>query len=87
MAIFPWTNATGRAARIAANLVLELAEYPLAVIHSIDRQRYYESLKAADHRQLLLIYLEAIETTAKAAIRVYEASWKQTKRKGRRRAS
>jgi Fic family protein len=87
MAVFPWTNATGRAARIAANLVLELAEYPLAVIHSIDRQRYYESLKAADHRQLLLIYLEAIETTAKAAIRVYEASWKQTKRKGRRRAS
>ena len=87
MSVFPWTNATGRTARIAANLVLEHAGYPLAVIHSIDRQRYYESLKAADHRQLLLIYLEAVETTAKAAIRVYQEAAKSVRRKSRRRAS
>lgn len=81
MAIFPWTKSTGRVARIAANLVLAHAEYPLAVIHSIDRQRYYESLRAPDHKQLLLVYLEAVETTAKAAIRVYEEAWKRGRRK------
>lgn len=87
MGIFPWTHATGRTARVAANLILEHEGYPLAVIHSIDRQRYYESLKAADHKQLLLIYLEAVETTAKAAIRVYQEAAKTVGRKSRRRAS
>lgn len=86
MGIFPWSEGTGRSARIVSNLVLALADYPFAVIHSIDRQRYYESLKATDHRQLLLIYLEAVETTARAALRVYDAAWKRGK-KGRRRAS
>lgn len=87
MSIFPWTNATGRTARIAANLVLEHHEYPAAVIHSIDRQRYYESLKSSDHKQLLLVYLEAVETTAKAATRVYQEASKTVRRKSRRRAS
>lgn len=90
MAVFPWLDASGRAARIAANLVLEHEDYPLAVIHSIDRQRYYESLKAGDHKQLLLIYLEATETTAEAAIRVYQEAWKKNRsasKKSRRRAS
>ncbi len=84
MAIFPWTEATGRLARIAANMVLQHEGYPHAVIHSIDRQRYYESLRAGDHLQLFLIYLEAVETTAKAAVQVYDEAWKRGRR---RRAS
>jgi Fic family protein len=89
MGVFPWLDASGRAARIGANLILEHSDYPLAVIHSIDRQRYYESLKSSDHRQLLLIYLEAVETTAKAAVRVYQEAWKKQGRRksNRRRAS
>jgi Fic family protein len=72
MSIFPWTKQSGRAARIIANAILEQGEYPLAVIHQIDRQRYYESLRSPNSRTLLSIYLEAIETTANAALRVYE---------------
>jgi Fic family protein len=71
MAIFPWTKQTGRVARIISNYLLLHARLPLAVIHSIDRQRYYEALKS-DEEMLLLVYLEAVETTAASAIRVYQ---------------
>jgi Fic family protein len=73
MAIFPWVKETGRLARIMSNLILEQSGYPLAVIHSTDRQRYYEALKT-DTRSLLSIYLEAVEITASSALQVYDAA-------------
>jgi Fic family protein len=72
MAIFPWANHSGRLARIIANIHLELADYPVAIIHSIDRQRYYEALRSGDNQPLLGVYLEAVETTATSALRVFE---------------
>jgi len=85
MAIFPWAKHSGRAARIASNLVLERNQYPLAVIHSIDRQHYYEALRTSNSNALLDIYLEAIEVTATAALRVYDEAERRIK--ARRRAS
>jgi Fic family protein len=85
MAIFPWSKESGRVARIVSNLMLHRANYPLAVIHAIDRQRYYDSLRN-DSSKLVSLYLEAVETTAKSATRVYdEAAARQARR--RRRAS
>jgi len=72
MAIFPWAKDTGRLARILSNLLLVQENYPVAVIHSIDRQRYYEALREVDTRPLLSVYLEAVETTANSAVRVYQ---------------
>jgi Fic family protein len=83
MSIFPWAMHSGRSARIIANLLLEQAGYPIAVIHSIDRQRYYESLRSPNSRALLSVYLEGVETTAASAARVYD----EAVRAGRRRAS
>lgn len=83
MGVFPWAKKTGRTARLASNLVLMRGGYPMAVIHSIDRQKYYESLRSDDHKNLLLLYLESVETTARSATRVYEAA---TKKKGKRRS-
>ena len=74
MAVFPWAKETGRLARIVSNLILEQSDYPIAVIHSIDRQRYYEALKSAETKALLTLYLEAVETTANSAVRVFEAA-------------
>lgn len=74
MGIFPWTKHSGQTARCLANMILERNEHPIAVIHSIDRQRYYEALRARDTMPLLSVYLEAVETTATAALRVYEAA-------------
>jgi len=71
MAMFPWLKYSGRVARLLSNYLLENAGYPLAVIHSIDRQRYYEALKS-DVESLLLVYLEAVEATATAGLRVFQ---------------
>jgi Fic family protein len=83
MAIFPWAKETGRTARIACNLLLEEAGYPVAVIHSIDRQRYYEALRG-DHVGLLSLYLEAVQTTAESELKVYEEADKASPRRRRR---
>lgn len=45
MQIFPWTKNTGKVARLLMNLMLIREGYVPAIIHSIDRQRYYESLR------------------------------------------
>lgn len=82
MQIFPWAKETGRTARIVCNLMLEEAGYPVAVIHSIDRQRYYEALRG-DHVGLLSLYLEAVQTTAESELRVYEEADKAPRRRRR----
>jgi Fic family protein len=80
MAIFPWAKESGRSARIASNLMLQEAGYPIAIVHSIDRQRYYEALRG-DHVTLLSMYLEAVQTTAETEIRVYEEADKSPKKR------
>jgi Fic family protein len=46
MQVFPFTENSGRIARLLANLVLLQAGYRLpCIIHATDRQRYYESLR------------------------------------------
>jgi Fic family protein len=46
MQVFPYTDGSGRVARLLANLVLLQAGYRLpCIIHATDRQRYYESLR------------------------------------------
>jgi Fic family protein len=82
MAIFPWAKESGRTARAVSNLLLEEANYPVAVIHSIDRQRYYEALRG-DHIGLLSIYLEAVQTTAESEVRVYEEAERAPRRRRR----
>jgi Fic family protein len=82
MEIFPWAKETGRVARIVSNLQLAEAQYPLAVIHSIDRQRYYEALRG-DHATLLSMYLEAVETSAKSELQVYDEAEKSRPRRRR----
>jgi Fic family protein len=46
MAIYPWAKNSGKVARLLMNLLLLRDGYPPAVIHSIERQRYYDSLRA-----------------------------------------
>lgn len=84
MAIFPWAKESGRTIRVASNLLLQEAGFPIAIIHSIDRQRYYESLRG-DHIGLTSLYLEAVQTTAEAEMRVYdEATKNPSKRRSKK---
>lgn len=79
MALFPWVKESGRVIRVISNMLLLDAGYPYAIIHSQDRQKYYEALRG-DTNALLSVYLEAIQTTAQSEVRVYDEA-----RYGRRR--
>jgi Fic family protein len=49
MQVFPFTENSGRVARLLANLILLQAGYRLpCIIHATDRQRYYESLRVPE---------------------------------------
>jgi Fic family protein len=66
--IYPWTKNSGKVARLLMNFILIRHGYLPAVIHSIERQRYYEVLRFENEGLLNLVVesLEnSIETTAK----------------------
>src|SRR5271165_7108739 len=45
--VFPFPIDSGKVARLVMNLLLLRSGYPPAIIHSTERQRYYEALKGA----------------------------------------
>jgi Fic family protein len=45
--IFPFTTDSGKVARLVMNLLLLRGGYPPAIIHSTERQRYYDALKGS----------------------------------------
>ncbi len=61
MQVYPFTENSGRVARLLANLLLLHGGLLPCVIHAIDRQRYYESLKQPE-TALRELMLEAIES-------------------------
>src|SRR6476646_10350006 len=68
LSIYPWTKNSGKVARLLMNFILIKHGYLPAVIHSIERQRYYEVLRFENDGLMNLVVesLEnSIETTAK----------------------
>ena len=73
--VHPFLDGNGRTARLAANLVLLSAGYPLSVLRVEDRRRYYRALDEADRGRFapiggfllravdesLALYLAAVE--------------------------
>jgi hypothetical protein len=45
--IFPFSKDSGKVARLFMNMLLLRADYPPAILHSTERQRYYEALKGS----------------------------------------
>src|SRR6266567_1055995 len=70
MSIYPWTHNSGRVARVLSNAMLAREGYPPAIVHSIDRQRYYEALRS-EHAGIVPIYVEAVATSMETAIKFY----------------
>ena len=68
--IFPFSEHSGKIGRMCTNLILLRHNYLPCVIHSIDRQRYYESFRApvAAFRQLLM---EAMENSLDNALKYF----------------
>jgi len=69
--IFPFTEHSGKVGRMCTNLILLRNNYMPAVIHSIDRQKYYESFRgpAAGFRTLLM---DAIENSLDNGIKYFK---------------
>jgi Fic family protein len=68
---YPWTKNTGKVARLLTNYVLLRAKYLPAVIHSIDRQRYYEALRH-DNDGLLVLIVEALENSIDTTTKFFD---------------
>ena len=60
MRIFPFTEHTGKVGRTCMNIILVRHDFLPCIIHSIDRQKYYESLRgpATAFRALLMDAME-----------------------------
>jgi Fic family protein len=80
MQVFPFTENSGRIARLLANLVLLQAGYRLpCIIHATDRQRYYESLRQPEGT-LRDLTIEALDN----ALNQGEKFFREAPQKGRK---
>ena len=80
MQVFPFTENSGKVARLLGNLILLRAAHLPAIIHTIDRQRYYESLKQPP-LALRNLYFEALENAHENATRFFESAPKPRRRR------
>ena len=71
MQAFPFIDNSGKVARLLSHLILIRSGYLPAIIHAIDRQRYYESLRlpVANLRSLVL---EAMENSLDNAFKFFD---------------
>lgn len=68
---YPWTQNTGKVARLLTNYILLQKGYLPAVIHSIERQRYYEVLRH-DNEGLLHLVLESLENSIDITMKFFD---------------
>ncbi len=68
--IFPFTEHSGKVGRMCSNLVLLRHHYLPCVIHSIDRQRYYEALRGSAAAFSVLL-VEAMENSLDNALKYF----------------
>jgi Fic family protein len=68
MRAFPFTHHSGMIGRLLLSFALHRAHYLPVIIHSADRQRYYEALRGSE-RDFRLFILEAMENSLDNAVR------------------
>jgi Fic family protein len=71
MSIFPWPKNSGKVARLLMNLMLLRDGFPPVVVHSIERQRYYEVLRA-ESAGLVPLVLESLDNGVETGIRFFQ---------------
>ena len=71
ISIYPWPKHSGKVARLLMNAILLREGYVPSIIHAIERQRYYEVLRAP-HSGLTSLIHESIVGTVEAAEKFLE---------------
>ena len=69
--VFPFTTDSGKVARLFMNLMLLRNGYPPAIVHSTERQRYYEALKGSANTVLQMVQ-EAVENSLASVEKVLD---------------
>jgi Fic family protein len=70
MSTFPWLTNTGKVGRLVMNLMLLKEGYPPAVVHSIERQRYYDVLRN-ETAGIVPLILESVDNAVETATRFF----------------
>jgi Fic family protein len=70
LTIYPWTKNSGKVARLLMNFILLRHGHLPAVVHSIERQRYYEALRF-DNETLLNLILESMDNSIETTSRFF----------------
>ena len=70
--VFPFTTDSGKVARLFMNLLLLKNGFPPAIVHSTERQRYYEALKGASAVMTQIVH-ESIENNLASVEKLLEA--------------
>jgi len=70
--VFPFAADSGKVARLFMNLLLLRSGYPPAIVHSTERQRYYEALKGSS-ASMMQIVQEAIDNNLASIEKMLEA--------------
>jgi Fic family protein len=77
--IFPFTTDSGKVARLVMNLLLLRGGCPPAIIHSTERQRYYEALKGSSTTMQSIVQ-DAIENSLASIEKLLDAYGTKPKR-------
>ena len=80
MEIFPFSDLSGKVGRAMMNLILIRAGYMPLVIHSMDRQEYYEALRL-NATQFGDQMLESMNNALDNAYKYFLPGWNEVKRK------
>jgi Fic family protein len=84
--IFPFASDSGKVARLVMNLLLLRSGCPPAIIHSTERQRYYEALKGSSATMLGIVQ-DAIENSLTSIEKLLDQYGAGEQIRGERRSS
>jgi Fic family protein len=76
MGAFPFTDHSGQVGRLLMNYFLLKGDYLPAIIHAVDRQRYYESLRGTNSLTLREHLVDALENALESAIAYHQDALK-----------
>jgi Fic family protein len=80
MEIFPFSDLSGKVGRMMMNLILIRAGYMPLVIHSMDRQEYYEALRL-NATQFGKQMMESMDNALDNAYKFFLPGWNEVSRK------
>jgi Fic family protein len=80
MEIFPFSDLSGKVGRMMMNLILVRAGYMPLVIHSMDRQTYYDALRL-NATQFGLVLMESMDNALDNAFKFFVPGWDEMSRR------